>query len=399
MQHKFLLRFIKQEMEKSKIAFKNNEEFFHLFLPAEPWEAYRSNVSHWLSSEEDGSIRKRIFIDAINEKLGLSPTVWNAFESTQKEAVSRGVEAFENLQLINESMFEWLDKSEQSSEQLAFLEEAKELSIEKVKTLCLKHEELCKRSSLNQVFLIELFHLMYERGAYAFVYEEIFPHLLDSYDNKVKSRKADVYASLPTPMYREAFDVLNAIEGKTKAETLDLQTAAISNIRREYLSSKTLKKDELKLFLRRLIKCYSKTYVPKEEASYYPGINLAYMVALANHIFPNETDLLENYSVEQIYKDVQRSLEKGKSSSSKDENYYAGVSEIEFKFLLNQPNVVQELAYFLEEMEPTLSQVNQTKRQIDLFFLQIIEQFVDNSSFRESTTMMLELLDSYILTR
>jgi hypothetical protein len=79
MQHKFLLRFIKQEMQREKIDFKNNEAFFRLFLADEPWESYRSNMSNWLSSSsKDGVIHKHHFITAINEKLGLSSEIWGA---------------------------------------------------------------------------------------------------------------------------------------------------------------------------------------------------------------------------------------------------------------------------------------------------------------------------------
>lgn len=76
MQHKFLLRFIKEEMLRQKISFKNNEAFFRLFLDKEPWESYRSNMSNWLSSNtKDAVIHKHLFITAINEKLTLNASI------------------------------------------------------------------------------------------------------------------------------------------------------------------------------------------------------------------------------------------------------------------------------------------------------------------------------------
>ena len=375
MQHKFLLRFIKQEMEKQKIVFKNNEAFFHLFLPDEPWDSYRSNISNWLfQGGEDGTIRKRIFIEAINAKLSLKPEIWGAYESTQKEAVLKGVENFKAALMEKEQMFSWLQEESLSATQEAFLRFTKDASLDAIEKQLSSQKILLQKTSSSQLFLLELFNLMYERGEYTFVFVHVFPYLLDSYDNKIKSRKADIYASLPTPMYKEAFEILNSIKGESRAETIDLKTSAISNIRREKLSSQSLSKEELKVLLQRLIKCYTKIYVPKQEYSYYPGINLAYMVAMASHIFPNE-ELTQGYSVTQIYNDVQKSLQKGKESKSKDENYYAGISNIEFQLLLNKQGMVQELEMLLEVVQPSVSQVNQTRRQMGEFFVEILERF------------------------
>ena len=394
MQHKFLLRFIKQEMEKQKIPFKNNEEFFHLFLPDEPWDSYRSNISHWLSQGEDGTIRKRIFIEAINEKLGLKSEVWGASEGSQKEAVIKGVEKLKASLIEKEEMFSWLQEESLSVQEEAFLRFIETASMDAIEKELSLQKDLFQKTSSSQMFLIELFNLMYERGEYTFVFVHVFPYLLESYDNKIKSRKADIYASLPTPMYKEAFEILNSIKGESRAETIDLQTSAISNIRRERLSSKHLSKDELKILLARLIKCYTKIYTPKQEYSYYPGINLAYMVAMADCLFPNE-ELTQGYSLHQIYTDVQKSLQKGKVSNSKDENYYAGISDIEFQLLLNRQGMAQELEILLEEVQPTISQVNQTYRQMGAFFVEVLERFSDKSNKLTEYKKCLKIFNAY----
>lgn len=389
-------------MEKNKIAFKNNEAFFRLFLEEGFWEEYRSNMSNWLSlGEKDGSIRKRVFIESINEKLGLTPDIWGASEARQKEAVIAGVAKFKRTLNQEEALFPWVEEAKVSEDQEAFLDFVKQASPKEIEEKVGLASSFFEKTSANQSFLIVLFSLMYERGEYVFVYSHVFPHLLDSYDNNIKSKKADIYASLPTPMYREAFEILNSIKGETKAETVDLQTSAISNIRRERLSSNDLSKEELKTLLKTLIQCYTKIYVPKQEYSYYPGINLAYMVALANHIFPDAPELVANgYSVKQIYSDVTKSIVKGKEAKSKEDKYYASMSDIEFQLLLNRQGMGNELEYLLDDLSPSHSMINHTNRQMGTFFMQIVETFSDASQKDLSEFKhFLELFQSYALSR
>ena len=378
MQHKFLLRFIKQEMQTQKIDFKNNEGFFRLFLEDEPWENYRSNMSNWLStSSKDGVIHKHLFITAINEKLGLSPDVWGASEAKQKEVVRLGIKKFKLALEKEEALFPCLDDVGLSEEEEAFISFSKEAQmgeiVEKMEQL---KESFVKRSH-TQTFLISLLEVMYERGEYHFVFEYIFPYLLDTYDNSIKAKKAHIYASLPQPMYREAFDILNSIKGESRAETMDLKTSAISNIRRERFSSLNLTKKELQGLLQTFIKCYAKIYTPKEPQSYYVGINLAYMLYLADALFKDTIAIEEGYTIEQIYIDVQKSLTKAKASQEPEEQYYASMSDIEFQLLLGKQGMVQELEYMLETLNPSQNLIDQTSRQMGLFFMNVVEKFID----------------------
>ena len=398
MQHKFLLRYIKEEMEKAQIVAKSNEDFFRLFLADEPWSSYRSNMSNWLSAKEDGVIRKRIFISAINEKLGLGEEVWGASEGKQKEAVTKGVLAFkESLDNETLALFPWVEEVSLNAEQENFLDFAKTAPLATLEKRAEEEATLFEKTSKNQPFLLALFHLMYARAEYTFVYEKVFPLLLDAYDNTVKSKQADIYASLPTPMYREAFDILSAIKGESKDETIDLKTAAISNIRRERLSSNALGKEDFKSLLQTLIGTYVKIYVPTQTCSYYPGINLAYMLALEKYIFPNEEGVLgKDYSVKQIYEDVQASLSKEKNTEDANARYYALMSDIEFQLLLNKKDMVQELEYVLETLTPSQNLVNQTQRQMGLFFMDVIERFSDElPSQLEEFKKFLDVFDDY----
>lgn len=228
-----------------------------------------------------------------------------------------------------------------------------------------------------------------------FVYKHIFPYLLDTYDNVIKSKKAHIYASLPEPMYREAFDILNSIKGESKTETIDLQTSAISNIRRERLSSSLLTKKSLKGLLQTFILCYRKIYVPKQAYSYYTGINLAYIIGLADTIFPAES-LAEGYSVQQIYMDVQQSILKDKASKNSTENYYASMSALEFALLMHKKNLSHELENILETLEPSPYLVDQTQRQMGTFFFDIVQSFAEEKvqKFTE-IKVLLEVFDAY----
>ena len=400
MQHKFLLRFIRQEMQRQKIAFKNNEAFFRLFVSDESWASYRSNMSNWLSSSsKDGVIHKHSFITAINEKLGLSPEIWKVSESKQKEAVILGVMSFKEALDKEELLFPWVEDVGMDEEQDAFIAFAKQNSVEEVEKALTKMLESFTRRSSTQDFLIALFEVMYEKGAYDFVYRYIFPHLLDTYENGIKAKKAHIYASLSKPMYREAFDILNSIKGDDAQQTLELQTSAISNIRRERFSSEDLSKETLEGLLETLIKCYSKIYLPQESQSYYVGINLAYMVSLANAIFP-DSSMIDGYSVEQIYKDVQDTIAKAKASTVMEEQYYAAMSELEFQLLLGKRSTLQELEYMLESLHPTQHLIDQTKRQMGLFFVDIVEKFADNRPENVvEYKAFLEVFDDYTLSR
>jgi len=400
MQHKFLLRFIKEEMQKQKIDFKNNEAFFRLFVADEPWENYRSNMSNWLSIGKDGVIHKHSFITAINEKLGLSSDIWGASEQKQKEAVIGGVKQFKKTLEQKEALFPWVDEVGLSEEQERFLAFSKEARVEEIEQKMEHLKESFVKRSHTQAFLIALLEVMYERGEYGFVYEQLFPHLLDTYDNSIRAKKAHIYASLPEPMYREAFDILNSIKGESKAETIDLQTSAISNIRRERFSSANLTKQELQGLLQTFIKCYAKIYTPKEPQSYYVGINLAYMLHLADTVFANTIAIEEGYTIEQIYSDVQQSLRKAKASKEPEEQYYASMSEIEFQLLLGRQGMVQELEYMLETLNPSQNLIDQTSRQMGLFFIHIVERFTDEVPQKLDVFKdLLEVFDAYTRSR
>lgn len=395
MQHKFLLRFIKQELEKAEIVCQKNEDFFKLFLPDESWEAYRSNMSNWLSTKSsDGVIHKRFFVSAVNEKLGLSDDIWFASDSKQKSVVSEAVKRFGSNVGEGKLLFPWVEKVGITEAQKVFLDFSKQASIEALEEKVKAEHSFFNKAVDNQPFLIALFHLIYERGAYEFVYEYISPQLLDSYDNSIKSKKADIYASLPRPMYREAFEILNAIKAESKEETIALKTAAISNIRRAHFVSESISKEALKELLQTLIKCYTKIYTPTKHYHYYPGINLAYMVALCEILFP---EFSTGYEIKQMIQDVQDSIIKGKASTDNNERYYAGMSELEFKLLLGHQGVVQELAYLLETLMPPHSMVNQSKRQMQTFFIEVVERFTEQvpSHFLDYKRCI-EILDDYM---
>lgn len=396
MQHKFLLRFIKEEMLRQKISFKNNEAFFRLFLDNEPWESYRSNMSNWLSpNTKDGVIHKYLFITAINEKLTLNSSLWGASDEKQKVEVIKGVSTFKKDLEAQLLLFPWVDEVDMSQEEEEFIDLASTATLKEIEEKKVHINESFKKTSKNQKFLIALFECMYKKGEYMFVYRHIFPYLLDSYDNAIKSKKAHIYASLPKPMYREAFDILNSIKGESKTETIDLQTSAISNIRRERLSSSLLTKESLKGLLKTFILCYRKIYVPKQAYSYYTGINLAYIISLAGTLFPDES-LAEGYSVQHIYMDVQQSILKDKASKDSSENYYASMSALEFGLLMHKKNLSYELENILETLAPSTYLVDQTRRQMGTFFFDIVQNFSEEKvqEFTEAK-VLLEVFDAY----
>ncbi len=400
MQHRFLLRYIRDEMQRQKIDFKNNEAFFRLFMEEEPWEAYRSNMSNWLGGTKDGVIHKRAFIAAVNEKLGLSPEVWQSGELKQKEEVMRGVKRFKEAQERDALLFPWVEEEKMNEAQRAFIDFAKQRSVEEIEQARKSISESFVKRSSTQPFLIALLEVMYEKGAYDFVYEHIFPHLLDTYDNGIKAKKAHIYASLKAPMYREAFDILNSIKGDDACHTLALKTAAVSNIRRERFASETLTKASLKGLLETLMQSYGKLYLPEDPQGYYTGINLAYVVCLYNIIFSKESVPKGIPDEVQIYKEVQGAIANAKASAVPEERYYAAMSELEFGLLLGKRGIQQELEYMLESLNPSQHLIDQTRRQLGAFFVDIIEAFAEKLPDNiDAVKAFLEVLDAYTLSR
>ena len=335
-----------------------------------------------------------MFITAINENLGLSSEIWGASELKQREAVEKGVKVYKKALEEDAFSFPWLDEVGLNKEQKVFIDFAKGASVKDVEKAISSMADSLTKISQHQPFLIALFTVMYEKGAYGFVYAQIFPHLLDTYDNTIKSKKAHIYASLPTPMYREAFDILSSIKGESKAETMDLRTSAISNIRRERLSSMGLSKASLKGLLQTLIGSYRKIYVPKEDYGYYPAVNLAYMLGLVAYIFPQDAEVLsQGYSIRELYVDVEKSLAKAKASNDDATRYYASMSEIEFQLLLGKKGMGQEVEMVLETLHPSVYLIDQTQRQMGAFFVEVVKRY--DGAVLDTFKEVLDILVAY----
>ncbi len=400
MQHKYLLRFIRDEMQRQKIVFDTNEAFFRLFMSDEPWEAYRSSMSNWLSSPDDGVIRKRRFLAAVNEKLGLPTEIWLSSDAVQKEAVIRGVKRFKERLEQARLHFDWIEERRMSEEEQAFVKFAKSHEIDAVKKAAKRLSKSFVKRSAAQPFLTALFEVMYNKGAYDFIYTDIFPYLLETYDNTIKAKKAHVYASLTTPMYREAFDILVSIKAESPEETAALQTSAISNIRRERFSSDTLSKGSLEGLLQTLIRSYETLYRPDAAQGYYTGINLAYMLALQSAIFPETYGADAHARINKITDELGAVIARAKAGDDPEARYYAAMSELEFALLRDKPLSPQELEYLLETLQPSRHLVERTRRQMGAFFVDIVERFADTTPpYIARFKSFLEIFDAYLLSR
>jgi len=122
------------------------------------------------------------------------------------------------------------------------------------------------------------------------------------------------------------------------------------------------------------------------------------MLGLAEHIFPNDFDAFaQGYSIKQIYTDVTHSLAKAKTSPNKEEQYYAYISDVEFQLLLRRKGMVQEVEYLLETLTPSQHLIDQTSRQMNVFYIDIIERFdgVVPTAFED----VLEVMKAYSQSR
>jgi hypothetical protein len=192
-------------------------------------------------------------------------------------------------------------------------------------------------------------------------------------ETDVKVMVAHALGSLKKPRSMEAVKLLESIEGQDTNEIIDLKTAAISNLRREHVANSNFSDAELLDGLKKMASTYFTIYSFKKNYHYYPAINLMYTLVLLEAL---SEDVLE-MKKEDIYANAKLSIEKDKKSKNLETVYYARVSELEFFLLLSRNNVKQEIESFLDDLKPSVTLVERTKRQM-LEFLAMIERLGAN---------------------
>lgn len=396
MTHKELFQFIKNKLEENGFKNKNDKDYFEKLLPDEDYARNRTNLSNWVGGKPGRISNNKIKI-AIAKRLDFDISIWDADTRAQKEIVLEAIKRFTNpTPKIN--LDELLPKNTPlSDEQAELLIKIKKGNCDEATMLLQKHDIFLKKSPENQIFLLKLLSLLFEKGMYETLVDKVFPQLLphNAMQNHIKIFKAHTLGSLDEPDYLGAASLLQTIESNTDEEILELQTGLISNIRRHKLEKDDLTKEELVKTLKVFMRYYTDVFNVQKH-HYYPGVNLVYMLKLSELISPNDP-IIQDGELEGIYKDAQASISRDSSGRSDELRYYAKISEIEFHLLLGLRNADLLLSNLLDLDKPSKTYIERTIRMMR-FFTETLKRFamLDARDITARFDEIVEVLEGYM---
>jgi hypothetical protein len=316
--------------------------------------------------KRQGSIRDKIFLKAIEERFGLSSNIWGLCDSSQKAQINKAVKHHRMLKRLSDkkaldvieiiqSKHHITPDQEKMLHAFKLLENKRDIeeAIERMRT---KH--MLDKTLSNQEFLVALLQITYDKGYYAVINSLILPNLFGNYRALTHVQKIEAHTLGSLGRYAEAKYILYKLVHENIIENINLRTAALSNHKRELLESKEpIDKENLAL----LIQGYKRLHMLEGIYGYYTGINLLYLVILATTLYPDDERFLL-IDKKEIY-------EKSKPSLKTDQthhDYFAKMSELEFKLLLNYPAISEKIESFLACEMPHTSLVERTLRQMKL---------------------------------
>ena len=396
MKHSELIREILNQLDKNGISLHTHREIHNMLLPGENFDYYSSNWSNWLNGKAqriNNANAKRI----IQETIGFEGYIWDADDQTQIRTIRQAVQRY--LKPIPK-----VDLSDLLPKNRPLTDAQTEMLIQIRKSTTKQTEEMLDNSPFlkalpeNQIFLLRLLELLFEKGMYDYLIEYIYPALLphNAEQNNVKIFKAHTYGSLKKPEYLKAVSLLNTIETDSDEEILEVKTGLLSNLRRYTLEKESLEKSELLENLAVFRQYYTEIFENIQKHHYYPATNLMYMLKLFMLISPNIPHIDEK-DLEQIYQDTKPSITKASHSSSSEIRYFAMISDVECRLILGKNYLCEPLALWLETYQPSTSYVERTLRMMR-FFVRMVEEYgVEGSAnvclrFAE----VIEILEGYV---
>ncbi len=395
MTHKELFQFIKNKLEENGFKCNSNKDFFKKFLPEENYARNRSNISNWFGGKP-GRINNNKIKVAIAKRLNFDVGIWDEDTRMQKDVIINAIKNFTNpTPKIN--LDELLPKNTPlSDEQINLLVKIKKSTKEEALTLLKKHDNFLQKTPGNQLFLLKLLSLLFEKGMYALLIDKVFPSLLphNATQNHIKIFKAHTLGSLDEPDYLGAASLLQTIDSSSTEEILELQTGLISNIRRHKLEKDDLTKEELITALSVFIRYYSDVF-DIQKHHYYPGVNLVYMLKLSGLISPNNPIIADD-DLKEIYHDAKASMSRDSSSRSEEMCYYAKMSEVEFRLLLDLDDADILLGNLLDLDAPSATYIERTLRMMR-FFTRTLKRFalMDAREIIARFEEVIEILEGY----
>jgi len=373
---------------KRELIIEHNKDFLELIgLPID--KVHIKRLSAYLN--RNGAIRDNKFLLAVEKKFGFDNTIWIDNNFNQKNLILKAIKRL-SKGLYSESASQMLDRIiipnfTLTHEQKRLLREFEATNRKDMLESMIDNYlnmGLLDKTMENQEFLTKLIEIAYIKGLYSIIANLLLPNLIISYRQSVKIQKIEAHTYGSLGNYKEAKYILKKLIHDNTIENINLKTSALSNHKREILSSKDIDSDNLYL----LIEGYKSLFESEEIYSYYTGINLVYMVILGRLKFQDDIRFKE-IDVNRIYQLSKESLK----SDTTHEPYYNIMSDLEFQLLLGHNGVLQKIESFLEMEQPNPTFVERTLRQMRLFVSHTKDSkstIVDN--FKES----IKILDGYI---
>jgi hypothetical protein len=372
-----LLRDIIQDIRYRYDEDISNEQMRDLLLGEYKEDIPHSTWGTWIGDEvkqikiirKDASLRH-----ALEKSMQLPSDIWSMSEEEQKKILHEHTILFVRklkgaiLDFSMEELFpNFEDLSQEHKSILINIQSMDEGEIKRFVQSSIESEKIFFKTPENQPILLKLSELFYIRGFYDVLNDAVFNNMFEPSLNRFEMRLMRAHSlgfHSDTSRVREAAEILKDLADKTddNKEKIDYLTSAISNIRRAIFSKNNSDHDYKRIF-KLLINHYDRI---KDEANgeisrhYYPAINLAYMVVLAQTLYPDEIGF-KQYNIQQIHRESRHSIEQECETPN---HYYAKISDLEF-LMLQQRDF--ELFKTLQKIKPSISMVKRTKRQIEFF--------------------------------
>ena len=374
---KELLDFLREQAKLLQITIDDKLTSIVAEIPCKSGneKGYRSNFNHWKNGKTK-RISRREVKHRLEQNFYFSSSLWNQGEYTIKQTIREGVALFIKNQTTDTQkiidIFTTLRKKFQLENDMT---ENEKLLLNKISTMNKtelmdfigKNYPLAKH--FTQRFIHELVFILYPKRYYRLLLEDIFPALdIDIQDsNEIKKIKAHIYGSSEIGEYEKAFRILSTITTKNDTEKIDIETEAVSNMKRDMLHNSTKSFQEKKEIIQILVEHYKHIFHYNETFHYYPAINLAYLLCIESTFSEDNNHL--HHQLSSIHKQCQPSIIKDQKSDSKQNRYYANMTNLEFGIIKGVGAPIAELERFLEFEEKNIpvSELLRTQRQMQFF--------------------------------
>lgn len=367
---------------------------------------YSTSFSNW-KNKKDGKqddIEDPYVKEIIQKNFEFEKKLWTGYgDDETKEMLKKHVEEFVKKQLDQNNSSYLLDELKLKFYPNKDLtnEENEDLSkIRDMNKTAFQNYNNDKKEPFTQIFLLELIPILYSKGFNNLLIEDVYAYLEPELKNNYKIRKfyTNALGSSEVKKYREAFEEILLLqkEKPDDKDLVDMQTAAISNLRREQLrEAKDL--SDVKKTVQIILPYYQKLFENKNNLyHYYPAVNLAYMTKIVSIMFDGEIQL--TYTVEEIsYKSQQSINDEISAAQTPVSNYYATMTRHELYILCNKNSMINS---YLEEIqqednEELLTELERTYRQMKSF-RELICKFDGEYSYKNSDLKMFKNLDDIL---